>query len=85
MVHVGPEELYNLEEDPEETNNIVDRDKRIARQMRKELDAFYKNLEKKRQKELEEGSTNDPYLAAKTDLKEEKKIKRKLRGLGYMD
>jgi len=85
MVHGGSEELYNLEKDPEETNNIVDKDKSIAQQMRKELDSFYKSLEKKRQKELEEGRSNDPSLTTKSDLKEEKKIKRKLRGLGYMD
>jgi len=85
MVHGGPEELYNLEKDREETNNIVDKDISIARQMRKELDAFFKKLEKKRQKELGEGRSNDLSQTTKTDLKEEKKIKRKLRGLGYMD
>lgn len=85
MVHGGPEELYNLENDPEETINLVSKEKSIAQQMRKELDEFYKQLEKKRQKELDEGHSDDTFLTTTPDPKEEKKIQKKLRGLGYMD
>jgi arylsulfatase A-like enzyme len=85
MVHGGAEELYNLEKDPEERTNIVDKDTIIAQQMHKILDEFYNKLESKRRKEIEEDPSDDLFPNERPDPKEEKEIKRKLRGLGYMD
>jgi arylsulfatase A-like enzyme len=85
IVHGGPEELYDLENDPEETVNIVSKEKNTAQQMRKELNEFYNQLEKKRHHELDEEHSDDTFLTTSPDSKEEQKIKRKLRGLGYMD
>lgn len=153
-VHGGKEELYDLESDPEEKDNIVHQDKPRAVRMREKLDQLIFSLNTKKQRELIRGSifrlkeegrlahgrtteresaemkekrksltrkvtlelpeelldeiekriqdtefaatedylshviqevVEDRHTGYARDDKEEKKIKKKLRGLGYMD
>ena len=51
VVHGGGlEELYDLKRDPEEKNNIIDENRDIASELRKELKEFIQNLLRKRLK-----------------------------------
>jgi arylsulfatase len=85
-VHGGKEELYDLEQDTEEMDNIADRDRLTAERMRNEVEDFIKNLNTKRQKELinerlsrlrEEGELQDHKLPNRefSDVKNEREKK----------
>jgi arylsulfatase A-like enzyme len=84
-VHGGAEELYDMETDPEEAENIVSNASSVAQQLRKQLDQIIKALDDKRQQGMNKSPSEGPLPGQNFDPKEEKKIKRKLRGLGYMD
>ncbi len=84
-VHAGVTELYDLEKDPGETNNIVSENRIVADQMRAELEAVIRSLNSKKQQLLEKNILITPKLEDLQDLAGQKKIKKKLRSLGYMD
>jgi arylsulfatase A-like enzyme len=84
-VHAGVEELYELEKDPGEKNNIADENKEKAAEMRQRLDGFIKKLDKKRNRMLEQGQSRGDISEDNKYFKEDKKIRKKLRSLGYMD
>lgn len=84
-VHAGVEELYDLGKDPEETNNTVNENRMTADQMRAELESLMQNLDLKKQQLLEIEKVTQSDLNDLQDLADQKKIKKKLRSLGYMD
>lgn len=84
-VHAGVEELYDLRRDPEETQNVVSVERKIADQMRIELDSVIQKLDAKKQHLLENKDFTISEQEDLQDLADQKKIKRKLRSLGYMD
>lgn len=84
-VHAGPEELYNLDNDPKETVNRIRGDKHAARNMRHKLNTLIKKLDAKKQLELIKGYSNKKSLRHVQDSNEEKKIRKKLSSLGYKD
>lgn len=65
-------ELYNLEDDPNETRNIIDEEKEIAQSLKQKLSSWL-------QKKPMENETK-PFTQ-----KEEEKVKERLRRLGYLD
>ena len=84
-VHAGAEELYDLEKDPGETNNVVTENRIITDQMRADLKNVIHNLDNKKHqllqiKDVTQAGPKDLY-----DFEDQKKIKKKLRSLGYMD
>lgn len=84
-VHAGPEELYNLENDPNETDNRIREEKHTARNMRRKLNDLIKKLDAKKQLELNKEYSKKKKLKHFQDSKEEKQIRKKLRSLGYKD
>jgi arylsulfatase A-like enzyme len=84
-VHAGAEELYDLRIDPEEMFSAIYQDRKTADQMRAELDRFMQKLEAKKQNLLENKDVTSTGLEDIQDLDDQKKIKKKLRSLGYMD
>jgi arylsulfatase len=84
-VHAGIEELYDLERDPEEMHNIVSGDKMTASQMRAKLDGLIQKLDDKRHRLLEKKGGERKKWENLQDFADHKKIKKKLRSLGYMD
>lgn len=84
-VHAGVEELYDLERDPEEINNIVSENRIKATQMRAKLDEVIQKLNSKKQQLLRKKDSTKTNLEDLQDLADQKKIKKKLRSLGYMD
>jgi arylsulfatase A-like enzyme len=84
-VHNGPEELYDLDNNPQETVNIVQKDKAEAALMRQKLNDLICKLDNKKKRELNKKPPKNGLSEIKFDSKEEKKIKKKLRSLGYLD
>lgn len=84
-VHAGVEELYDLGTDPEEKNNDVSKNRTTADRMRVELESVIRNLDSRKQQILETEDTPQTGLDDLQDLTDQKKIKKKLRSLGYMD
>jgi arylsulfatase A-like enzyme len=84
-VHAGPEELYSLDNDPKETVNRIREDKRAAGMMRHKVNDLIKKLDAKRRRELNKGYPKKKNLRHDQDSKEEKKIRKKLRSLGYIE
>jgi arylsulfatase A-like enzyme len=84
-VHGGIEELYDLKKDPEEMNNVAWENRKIADQMKAELEEILRKLDTKRKKLLEKKELTKTDLEGLQDLADQKKIKQKLRSLGYMD
>ncbi|UCE41624.1 MAG: sulfatase [Candidatus Aminicenantes bacterium] len=84
-VHAGVEELYDLEKDPEETHNVVSENKIMATQMRAVLDGMIQKLKTKRKQLIGKKGLTRTDLEGLQDIADQKKIKKKLRSLGYMD
>jgi arylsulfatase A-like enzyme len=84
-VHAGVEELYDLERDPEEAHNIVLKNKMLAAEMRARLEGMTEILDGKRQQHFDNKDATKTDLEDIQHLADQKKIKKKLRSLGYMD
>lgn len=84
-VHGGSEELYNLMEDPEEEDNRINKDRIRAEKMRLKLSDVIDALESKKHAELKEHEGDKTPPESSSDSKEEKKIRKKFKSLGYMD
>lgn len=84
-VHVGAEELYDIRRDPEETKSLIDQKKELARDMKKQLESFVSALDKKREDGLKRKKGESWRDKIMLDPEEEKKIRKRLRSLGYMD
>jgi arylsulfatase len=84
-VHGGSEELYCLTDDPEETDNRIDKDRFQAEKMRLKLANVIDALESKKQAELKKHEADKTPPGSFSDAKEEKKIRKKFKSLGYMD
>lgn len=82
-VHGGIEELYDLNEDPEETQNMVEEDPRVANTMKRQLSKWVRSLEHKKKKERIRKEMKE--LSETTYSQEEKeKVMERLRSLGYL-
>ncbi len=85
-IHGGPEELYDLKDDPLEQVNIVERNPSIRRELRRKLDEFIDHLTLKRQKEIKQQDLlqfdEETYAYSP---EEEEEIERRLRSFGYVD
>lgn len=85
QVHGGSEELYDLENDPEEIKNIVTQNKEMAEEMKAELMEVMRDLNTKKEKQLifneivslrEGGKLSEPRLTYKrTDSKKDEQRK----------
>lgn len=84
-VHAGEEELYILDKDPEETHNAVSENRALAARMREDLERVIQNLDDKRKRLLEKRDAGRSGSKDDQDSADQKKIEKKLRGLGYMD
>ncbi|MGB2763051.1 MAG: sulfatase [Candidatus Aminicenantaceae bacterium] len=84
-VHKGVEEFYNLEDDSHEAVNRFHDDKIEAGKLRKKLDDLLRGLETTKLKLINKGKKKGMSSKYGQNLKEEKKIKKKLQSLGYMD
>ena len=84
-VHSGVEELYDLGADPEEINNIVSKNLSTADRMKVELERVTRRLDSRKREILETEKIPQTGLDDLPDLGDQKKIKKKLRSLGYMD
>jgi arylsulfatase A-like enzyme len=80
VIHGGVEELYDLQNDPEETNNIIINNPEVSDILKNELSNLIKNIEDKKEK-------NQLMLIHKKGdsvPREEKIIEERLRALGYI-
>ncbi len=84
-VHAGVEELYDLERDPAEAHNKVLKNKMLAADMRARLEGMTENLDAKRQQHFNSKDVTKTDLEDVQHLTDQKKIRKKLRSLGYMD
>jgi arylsulfatase A-like enzyme len=84
-VHGGAEELYDLQADPEETDNRADRQPVEAAALKREAVAFMQALQEKKHRILAGAEGISLEDSGKPDEKEQKKIRRKLKSMGYMD
>jgi arylsulfatase A-like enzyme len=84
-VHAGVEELYDLAKDPEEIHNAVSGDKTTAARMRAGLEQVIQKLDDKRRRLLEKKDLTRTDWKNGDALADQKRIKKKLRSLGYMD
>jgi len=84
-VHGGVEELYDLEADPEETENLAARHPVKAGELKGVAEAFIRSLEGKISTTLNKSGGKSPGALSKPDEKEQKKIRRKLKSMGYID
>jgi arylsulfatase A-like enzyme len=85
-IHSAAEELYDLEDDPFERANILERNPDIHRDLKEKLDDFISHLLLKR--ESQEKQTDPSQLgegAYAYGAEEEEDIKRRLQSLGYID
>jgi len=84
-VHAGVEELYDLKKDPQEMDNLVSGNRMMADQLKTELESLIQKLDFKKKQLLENKNVTKIDLEELQDLANKKKIKKKLRSLGYMD
>jgi len=84
-IHAGVEELYDLKKDPQEMDNLAPGNRIMADQMKAELERLIQKLNLKKQQLLENKIVTKIDLEDLQDLAHQKKIKKKLRSLGYMD
>jgi len=83
-VHGGVEELYDLRRDPEEKVNLARQDRARARSMRERLEKKMRALDEKRMRKAKKSAGIPPFRPPE-DPAEERRIRRRLRSLGYMD
>ena len=78
-IHGGVEELYDLENDPAETQNIIEKDPEVASKLRNELEKWVKRCRQKMPKvhplDLKEAEMYD---------EDRKQIEARLKSLGYI-
>jgi len=72
LSELGPEELYNLDDDPDELNNLLDQKPEIVRNLREKL-SFYSRY-------VKEKAVSSPEKA-----KVDERTKQQLKALGYVD
>lgn len=84
-VHGGAEELYSLMDDPEEKENRIKKDPFQAEKMRQKLADVIDALDSKRQGELKQHQAPKTPPQPFADAKEEEKIRKKFKSLGYID
>jgi hypothetical protein len=82
-VHIGKEELYNLEKDPREINDIAQQEKSIALRMKQQLLDIISSLDEKRMKNLSHRNGTIEQEPLK-DSSENALIKKQFKKLGYM-
>jgi arylsulfatase A-like enzyme len=85
-IHGGPEELYDLTQDPSEEVNLIDEKPAVRQIFKKELDGFVEQLILKKQQKIKEQETHQGESKTWTySADEQKEIEKRLRGFGYMD
>jgi arylsulfatase A-like enzyme len=85
-IHGGPEELYDLKDDPFERVNIVEQNPSIRKDLKQKLDDFVSHLTMRRQREEKQGDlVGFDKETATYGAQEEEEIKRRLQSLGYVD
>jgi arylsulfatase A-like enzyme len=83
-VHAGVEELYDLQKDPSEKNNVANQNPAMAKELKSKMNNFVNELVEKRKRDIQIAGTGK-HSADDIDKDEEKKVMKKLRSLGYMD
>ncbi len=82
-IHGGIEELYDLNEDPEENQNIVEKSPKVANMLKSQLSSWIKFLQGKKKKgKIKKGrrkSSKENYTK-----EDEKKVMERLKSLGYI-
>jgi arylsulfatase len=84
-VHAGVEELYDLKKDPEESTSQVGNRPEQAAQLRADAESLMRELDKKRDRELQDSDSGQDPGPDSLDPKEERKIRKRLRSMGYLD
>ncbi|MBD3166745.1 sulfatase-like hydrolase/transferase [bacterium] len=82
-VHVGTEELYDLENDPGEENDVTSERPEVAAELRERLDHTIAELDAKREAELA-STGDDGGEDVELSAEEEEILKKRLKDLGYM-
>jgi arylsulfatase A-like enzyme len=83
-VHVGMEELYDLENDPGETRDLSSSHRAVAEQMKIRLNAIITELDRKRDENRVADDSQAPGSPATLAPAEEALIKERLKRLGYL-
>jgi len=81
-VHVGIEELYDLQNDPQELQDLTSQKKSLAKKMRTRLENIIAHLNKKRNQSISDNDNNGKSDDFNAD--EEKSVRKRLKGLGYI-
>jgi arylsulfatase A-like enzyme len=81
-VHEGPEELYDLENDPKEKKNIVNEHISQAEFLKEQLKLIIDDLNIKKSERIKHNSNRKMYNALSED---EELLKKRMRVLGYLD
>ena len=84
-VHAGTEELYDLVNDPEENSNLASSRPEQAARLRAEAESLLRDLDQKREQERRDSDPGPDPGPDPLDSKEQRKIRKTLKSLGYMD
>jgi len=83
-VHVGKEELYDLENDPCENSDITQEEKSIAKQMNNQILKIIKHLDKNREDKMSKNELSIKDDNQIYDPQEEEIIRKRFKNLGYL-
>jgi arylsulfatase A-like enzyme len=83
-VHIGLEELYDLQDDPGETRDLSLSHRALAGEMKGRLNTMIAQLDLKRAQGNGSRRAPDPDLGPTLDAREEQMIKNRLKSLGYL-
>ncbi|MFO7889436.1 MAG: sulfatase [bacterium] len=81
-VHVGLQELYDLDDDPRELHDLTAEKKSKTRKMKSLLKDIINNLDRKRNESISNNQDNEKKDTSNAD--EEKAVRKRLKGLGYI-
>jgi arylsulfatase len=81
-VHSGPEELYDLENDPGEKKNIVKEHSAEAEMLKEQLNSIIDDLNFKRSERIKNRLNKKQYIPVSED---EEQLKKRMQVLGYLD
>lgn len=83
-IHVGLEELYDLQEDPRELKDLSKSHHHVAAEMRGRLQELITHLDRKREQSKRANKSRDIPTAPALHPEEEQIIKKRLKSLGYL-
>jgi arylsulfatase len=83
-VHVGVEELYDLEQDPRELRDLSQSHRSLAEEMKGRLDRLIAQLDRKREQSKGRDGVQAANAGAALEPGEEEMIRKRLKSLGYL-